>query len=95
MSLDTLHIEASVPHYQAKLQKSMNRFFSTLPEDKPVTRNNVSIPHVSSANTLTLIVQYFIQLDNGLHWSHRMGEKYSDNIACTSHTPLRGIRVLN
>lgn len=43
MSLDTLHIEAGVPHYQQKLQKSMNRFFTNLTPDKPVQRNNVSV----------------------------------------------------
>lgn len=42
MSLDTLHFEAKVPHYGAKLQKSMNRFFKSMTPDKPVTRNNVS-----------------------------------------------------
>ena len=42
MSLDTLHFEAKVPHYGAKLQKSMNRFFKTMTPEKPVTRNNVS-----------------------------------------------------
>lgn len=42
MSLDMLHFEARVPHYGAKLQKSMNRFFKTMTPDKPVTRNNVS-----------------------------------------------------
>ena len=42
MSLDTLHFEAKVPHYGAKLQKSMNRFFKTMTAEKPVTRNNVS-----------------------------------------------------
>lgn len=41
MSLDTLHFEAGVPHYAAKLQKSMNRFFQNLTPDKPVERNNV------------------------------------------------------
>lgn len=44
MSLDTLHFEAKVPHYGAKLQKSMNRFFKTMTPEKPVTRNNVSCP---------------------------------------------------
>lgn len=43
MSLDTLHIEAKVPHYQSKLQKSMNRFFKTMQPDKAVIRNNVSL----------------------------------------------------
>jgi hypothetical protein len=42
MSLDTLHIEAGVPHYQAKLQKSMNRFFKSMLPEKAVIRNNVS-----------------------------------------------------
>lgn len=41
MSLDTLHFEAGVPHYAAKLQKSMNRFMLRLTPDKPVERNNV------------------------------------------------------
>lgn len=42
MSLDTLHIEAGVPHYQEKLQKSMNRFFKSMLPEKAVIRNNVS-----------------------------------------------------
>lgn len=45
MSLDTLHIEAGVPHYQEKLMKSMNRFFARMTPDQPVIRNNVSSPH--------------------------------------------------
>lgn len=44
MSLDTLHFEAGVPHYAAKLQKSMNRFFHNLTPDKPMERNNVRRP---------------------------------------------------
>jgi hypothetical protein len=44
MSLDTLHFEAKVPHYGAKLKKSMNRFFKTMTPEKPVTRNNVRYP---------------------------------------------------
>ena len=47
MSLDTLHFEAKVPHYGAKLQKSMNRFFKTMTPEKPVTRNNVSCSVIS------------------------------------------------
>jgi hypothetical protein len=42
MSLDELHIEAGVPHYQEKLQKAMNRFFKSMTCEKPVIRNNVS-----------------------------------------------------
>jgi hypothetical protein len=41
MSLDELHIEAGVPHYEEKLQKAMNRFFKKMTCDKPVIRNNV------------------------------------------------------
>jgi hypothetical protein len=41
MSLDTLHFEAGVPHYAAKLQKAMNKFMLKLTPDKPVERNNV------------------------------------------------------
>ncbi|KAK7187854.1 hypothetical protein DPSP01_010899 [Paraphaeosphaeria sporulosa] len=62
MSLDTLHIEAGVPHYQEKLMKSMNRFFARMTPDQPVIRNN-----------------FFIQLDDGLHWSHRMGDEKNVN----------------
>lgn len=64
MSLDTLHFEAKVPHYGAKLQKSMNRFFKTMTPEKPVTRNNVSFAlaarigmvadQVSSSSNLTM-----------------------------------------
>jgi hypothetical protein len=43
MSLDTLHIEAGVPHYQEKLMKSMNRFFDRMTPEQPVVRNNVSL----------------------------------------------------
>jgi len=43
MSLDTLHLEAGVPHYEQKLQKAMNRFFKNLAPEKPVTRKNVSM----------------------------------------------------
>ncbi|KAI5461867.1 hypothetical protein BGZ63DRAFT_424721 [Mariannaea sp. PMI_226] len=64
MSLDTLHIEAKVPHYQAKLQKSMNRFFKAMRPEKAVIRNN-----------------FFIQLDDGLHWSHRMGDQSGTEVA--------------
>ncbi|CAG7561884.1 unnamed protein product [Fusarium equiseti] len=65
MSLDTLHIEAKVPHYQTKLQRSMNKFFKSMQPDKAVVRNN-----------------FFIQLDDGLHWSHRMGDQNSNEVAC-------------
>lgn len=41
MSLDTLHLEAGVPHYTVKLQNAMNKFFQRLTPDKPVERNNV------------------------------------------------------
>jgi hypothetical protein len=51
MSLDTLHFEAKVPHYGAKLQKSMNRFFKTMTPEKPVTRNNVSRLEFASYET--------------------------------------------
>jgi hypothetical protein len=44
MSLDELHIEAGVPHYQEKLQKAMNRFFKSMTPEKPVIRNNVCLP---------------------------------------------------
>ncbi|CAG8307553.1 unnamed protein product [Penicillium nalgiovense] len=64
MSLDTLHFEAGVPHYAAKLQKAMNKFMLKLTPDKPVERNN-----------------FFIQLDDGLHWSHRMGEQQGTEVA--------------
>jgi len=53
MSLDTLHFEAKVPHYGAKLQKSMNRFFKTMTPEKPVTRNNVSCPFIVSIRMIT------------------------------------------
>jgi hypothetical protein len=43
MSLDELHIEAGVPHYEEKLQKAMNRFFANMTCEKPVIRNNVSL----------------------------------------------------
>ncbi|KAF5662521.1 hypothetical protein FCIRC_11486 [Fusarium circinatum] len=41
MSLDTLHIEAGVPHYQEKLQKSMNRYFDKMGPENTITRNNL------------------------------------------------------
>lgn len=80
-SLDELHINAKVPHYERTLKKSMNRFFGKLQPDGPVTRNNVrKIPLVlfSPSNGK----QFFIQLDDGLHWSHRMGDQDGLEEAC-------------
>ncbi|KAL3430196.1 hypothetical protein BDV09DRAFT_189470 [Aspergillus tetrazonus] len=76
MSLDTLHFEASVPHYAEKLQKSMNRFFKTLPAARPVVRNN-----------------YFIQLDDGLHWSHRMGDQAGTEVASWATANSKGLTI--
>ncbi|PLN76116.1 hypothetical protein BDW42DRAFT_179381 [Aspergillus taichungensis] len=76
MSLDTLHFEAGVPHYAAKLQKSMNRFFKALTPDKPVERNN-----------------FFIQLDDGLHWSHRMGDQGGNEVASWATANSKGLTV--
>ncbi|KAL4769373.1 hypothetical protein BDW60DRAFT_218958 [Aspergillus nidulans var. acristatus] len=76
MSLDTLHFEAAVPHYAEKLQKSMNRFFKTLPAARPVVRNN-----------------YFIQLDDGLHWSHRMGDQNGTEVASWATANSEGLTV--
>ncbi|KAH6969237.1 hypothetical protein DER45DRAFT_497425 [Fusarium avenaceum] len=76
MSLDTLHIEAKVPHYQAKLQKSMNRFFKGMLPEKAVVRNN-----------------FFIQLDDGLHWSHRMGDQSSNEVASWESANNKGLTI--
>ncbi|KAJ5195484.1 Protein of unknown function DUF3445 [Penicillium cinerascens] len=76
MSLDTLHFEAGVPHYAAKLQKAMNKFFQKLTPDKPVERNN-----------------FFIQLDDGLHWSHRMGEQSGSEVASGATANSKGLSV--
>ncbi|GAA5921722.1 hypothetical protein JCM1841_007105 [Sporobolomyces salmonicolor] len=40
LTLDDIHFKGSVPNYAEKYQKSMNRFFSSLREDKLVERNN-------------------------------------------------------
>lgn len=53
MSLDTLHFEAGVPHYAAKLQKAMNKFMLKLTPDKPVERNNVCSIHLLLINYRT------------------------------------------
>ncbi|KAI5371386.1 hypothetical protein J4E82_009916 [Alternaria postmessia] len=76
MSLDELHIEAGVPHYQEKLQKAMNRFFANMTCEKPVIRNN-----------------FFIQLDDGLAWSHRMGDQNSNTVASWATANSEGLRV--
>ncbi|WZH43081.1 hypothetical protein QYS62_004083 [Fusarium acuminatum] len=76
MSLDTLHIEAKVPHYRAKLQKSMNRFFKGMLPEKAVVRNN-----------------FFIQLDDGLHWSHRMGDQSSNEVASWESANNKGLTI--
>ncbi len=85
MSLDTLHFEAGVPHYAAKLQKAMNRFMLKLTPDKPVERNNVCSPGLGSwrPNHSNKSLQFFIQLDDGLHWSHRMGDQQGTEVACS------------
>ncbi|RFN43638.1 wlm-like protein [Fusarium flagelliforme] len=76
MSLDTLHIEAKVPHYQTKLQRSMNKFFKSMQPDKAVVRNN-----------------FFIQLDDGLHWSHRMGDQNSNEVASWETANDKGLTI--
>ncbi|KAI1612637.1 hypothetical protein EDD37DRAFT_656834 [Exophiala viscosa] len=76
MSLDTLHIEAGVPHYEEKLMKSMNRYFKTMTVDKPITRNN-----------------FFIQLDDGLHWSHRMGDQDGSEVASWERSDSTNLHV--
>ncbi|KAJ5520854.1 hypothetical protein N7463_001307 [Penicillium fimorum] len=76
MSLDTLHFEAGVPHYAAKLQKAMNKFMLKLTPDKPVERNN-----------------YFIQLDDGLHWSHRMGDQQGTEVASWATANGKGLTI--
>ncbi|OAA37820.1 hypothetical protein ISF_09905 [Cordyceps fumosorosea ARSEF 2679] len=76
MSLDTLHIETKVPHYQEKLQKSMNRFFKTMRPENAVVRNN-----------------FFIQLDDGLHWSHRMGDQDGKDVASWATANSAGVTV--
>ncbi|KAL4755983.1 heme-dependent oxidative N-demethylase family protein [Aspergillus foveolatus] len=76
MWLDTLHFEASVPHYAEKLQKSMNRFFKTLPAARPVVRNN-----------------YFILLDDGLHWSHRLGDQAGTEVASWATANSKGLTI--
>ncbi|KAM0467871.1 hypothetical protein ACHAP7_011493 [Fusarium lateritium] len=76
MSLDTLHIEAKVPHYRVKLQKSMNRFFKGMLPEKAVVRNN-----------------FFIQLDDGLHWSHRMGDQSSNEVASWESANNKGLAI--
>ncbi|GAA5950461.1 hypothetical protein JCM21900_004812 [Sporobolomyces salmonicolor] len=53
LTLDDIHFKGSVPNYADKYQKSMNRFFINLGEDKLVDRNN----------------QYFFQVDDGLSWA--------------------------
>ncbi|CAI7649155.1 unnamed protein product [Penicillium viridicatum] len=76
MSLDTLHFEAGVPHYAAKLQKAMNKFMLKLTPDKPVERNN-----------------FFIQLDDGLHWSHRMGDQQGTEVASWATANGKGLTI--
>ncbi|GAA5902050.1 hypothetical protein JCM8208_006673 [Rhodotorula glutinis] len=40
LTLDDIHLKGAVPNYADKYQRSMNRFFSNLREDKLVERNN-------------------------------------------------------
>jgi hypothetical protein len=50
-----MHFEANVPHYGAKLQKPMNRFFKNLSPEKPVIRNNVRRLHIDFKPTHLLM----------------------------------------
>lgn len=81
-SLDELHQEAKVPHYDEKLKLSMNRYFGKMPAEKPVVRNNVSWATEVFCEPVLTIFQYFIQLDDGLFWSHRMGAQEGTEVAC-------------
>lgn len=89
MSLDTLHFEAGVPHYAAKLQKSMNRFFKALTPDKPVERNNVShdngrVPHRGPSNSNDSFLSNLTTACTGpTAWAIKGGRKLH---VCTPHT---------
>ncbi|KAI0092520.1 hypothetical protein BDY19DRAFT_990236 [Irpex rosettiformis] len=47
MSMDDIHISGTVPQYDSKLKFGMNRFFTRMPLDKPVTRANYSFQVVA------------------------------------------------
>lgn len=98
MSLDTLHIEAGVPHYKEKLMKSMNKFFHRLRPEDPVIRNNVSLTiHFWEFDGVSLTFffssQFFIQLDDGLHWSHRMGDQNSQQVASWATADSTNLKI--
>ncbi|EKG14212.1 hypothetical protein MPH_08587 [Macrophomina phaseolina MS6] len=76
LSLDELHFEANVPHYEQKLRKSMNRFFKSMTPEKAVIRNN-----------------FFIQIDDGLHWSHRMGDQKGQEVASWAAANSAGLKL--
>ncbi|THH12332.1 hypothetical protein EW145_g89 [Phellinidium pouzarii] len=46
LPLDEIHIRGAVPQYREKLHNSLARFFSRLPVDKPVIRNNYFFQNV-------------------------------------------------
>lgn len=48
MSLPQIHNSGDVPHYQTKLQASMDRYISKLKVDKPIVRNNYFIQNDAS-----------------------------------------------
>lgn len=100
MSLDTLHFEAGVPHYAAKLQKSMNRFFHNLTPDKPAERNNVRLAlffpiahlrsnaHSSSSNSTTDCTG---PIEWASRWETKLLVRLLSTICLTLNPPTHGI----
>jgi hypothetical protein len=40
------------------------------------------MPGYVSIEMIANRIQFFIQLDDGLHWSHRMGDQKGEEVAC-------------
>ena len=76
LTLDDIHFKGAVPNYADKYQRSMNRFFGNLREDKLVERNNVrplpsSCSSRARADSSSSRSQYFFQVDEHLDWSEK------------------------
>ncbi|GAA6037822.1 hypothetical protein JCM8097_005056 [Rhodosporidiobolus ruineniae] len=93
LTLDDIHFKGAVPNYAEKYQKSMNRFFTNLREDKLVERNNYFFQvdesydwSVKTNGTESIFDQFAKGNQAG------MAEKTPGAVAPTAATDVRQVR---
>lgn len=73
-----------MPQFREKLEKGMVNFFKRVMPDDMVIRHNVGFLRIAHLLLIELqnlrTRQYFMQVDNGLAWSHSIGPEDSPHV---------------